>query len=344
MLNTATPIEKKSDELRSSQHVLQQAIGFAYQAALRAAVQLNLAEHLANSPKTARQLAQETGGSERTLHQILRLLASRQIFKSLSDSRFGLNSQAQFLLADHPFSLRQAVLMLTDQTFWMPLYQLHDTALKQPVFENLFGSTFFEYWEKNADLPDNFHNGMSSMSAIENHYIVRHYDFPKNAVVADIAGGFGSLLFEVLKQNPSTKGILFDREHVVKNHVLHELGDDLRWTLCPGSFFDKCPEADVFLLKYISHDWPDEKVVEILRTIRKAMKDTSRLLLVDCIIGEDDTPFFAKELDLLCIQFSPDAGGHTKAEFEALFAQAELKLNRIISTDSHVSIIELSIN
>ncbi len=142
MLNTATPIENKFDELRASQHVLQQAIGYAYQAALRAAVQLNLAEHLANSPKTAQQLAQETGGSERTLHQILRLLASRQIFESLSDSRFGLNSQAQFLLADHPFSLRQAVLMLTDKTFWMPLYQLRDTALKQPVFENLFGNTF----------------------------------------------------------------------------------------------------------------------------------------------------------------------------------------------------------
>ncbi|EMT6577582.1 methyltransferase [Providencia rettgeri] len=334
-------IDNKSCELSASQYVLQQAIGFSYQAALRAAVQLNLAEHLESGPKTAKQLAQEIGGRERTLNQILRLLASHRIFESVGNSRFALNLEARFLTANHPYSLRQAVLMLTDQTFWMPLYQLGELALKQPVFENLFGCNFFEYWEKNADLADNFHNGMSSMSALENHYVVKHYNFPENATVADIAGGFGSLLLEVLQQNPTVNGILFDREHVLENHVLHALNDSSRWTLYPGSFFEKCPDADIFLLKYISHDWPDEQVVEILTTIRRAMKETAKLLLVDCIVADDNTPDFGKELDLICIQLSSEGGEHTKAEFEALFSQAGLKLNQIISTGTHVKLIEV---
>lgn len=339
-MKTISTSANESNSLNAGLYVLQQTIGFAFQAALRAATKLNIAEYLADGPKTTQQLAQETGCREKTLRQILRLLASRQIFESLSDSRFAINPQAEFLREKHPFSLHQAILMLTDQTFWMPFYQLSDIALKTPVFENLFGCSFFEYWEKNTDLPDNFHNGMSSMSTIENHSAVKHYMFPENTTVADIAGGFGGLLLNVLRQNPTVQGILFDKEHVLKNHILHSLNDDPRWMLYPGSFFDKCPEADIYLLKYISHDWPDEKVVEILRTIRRAMKNSSKLLLIDCVISDDNKPYFGKELDLFCLHLSSEAGGHTKTEFEALFAQAGLKLNQIISTDSHIYIIE----
>ncbi|RXN73361.1 methyltransferase [Providencia rettgeri] len=340
-MKDSSTVTNKPDDLSAGVYVLQQTIGFMFQAALRAAAKLNLAEHLESGPKTSEQLAQELGCRERTIRQILRLLASHRIFISLGDSRFALNPEAEFLKADHPFSLRQAILMVTDQTFWMPSYQLSDIALKKPVFEDLFGGSFFEYWEKNANLPDNFHNGMSSFSAIENNSVVRHYDFNENIVVADIAGGFGGLLLEVLKNNPTVQGILFDREHVLENNILHLLEDDSRWETCPGSFFEKCPEADIFLLKYISHDWPDDKVVEILKTIRRAMKQSSKLLLIDCVIGDDDKPYFGKELDLLCINLSADGGGHTKAEFEALFAKSGLKLNRIIDTDTHVYIIEV---
>ncbi|CFQ09714.1 putative O-methyltransferase [Yersinia enterocolitica] len=104
---------------------------------------------------------------------------------------------------------------------------------------------------------------MSSLSAVENPGLLRSYHFPENATVADIAGGIGGLLLRVLQANPSLHDILFDQEPVLVKNCLGELGDDLRWRLQSGNFFVSCPVADIYLLKNIIHDWPDEKVVVI---------------------------------------------------------------------------------
>lgn len=330
---------EKSNDMHAAKHVLQQTLGFVYQAALRAAVKLKLADHLEKEPKTVEQLAAETDTEARVLKRILRVLASRKIFKCLDDSRFILTPEATFLRSDHPYSLRQAILWLTDKTFWLPSGEFAQSAHGKHMFEEIFGTTFFEYWEKN-DQPDGFDEGQASLSKIENEFILQSYHFPENASIADIAGGLGNLLLTVLQRNPTLNGILFDQEHVLAKNILHELNDDSRWTIQAGSFFEACPEADIYLLKYITHDWEDSKLIEIFKTIRRAMKQTSKLLILDCIIPLDNEPHFGKELDLICMSVFHDGGEHTETEFKDLFLRAELKINRVIPTDSHISIIE----
>lgn len=112
--------------------------------------------------------------------------------------------------------MRPAILWLTDKTFWLTSAEFTQSAYGKRVFEDLFGSTFFDYWEKNADQPEGFDEGQASLSKIENEFILKNYTFPENIIVADIAGGLGNLLLEVLARNPSLKGILFDRKHVLE--------------------------------------------------------------------------------------------------------------------------------
>lgn len=340
-MNILTFSAQKTVNLDAGLRLIELSSCFTYPLALRAAVELKLAECLKEGTKSIEQLSKETNADAKIICKILRLLATQHIFKSIDETHFALTPDAELLLADHPYSLRQAILMITDKTLVMPLCNLSGITRGERVFDNLFGNSFFGYWEEHANQTNNFHNGMSSMSRLENEYVVKSYDFPKNQVIADIAGGYGSLLLAVLKRNPTLTGILFDKEHVLKNNVLHLLGDDSRWSTYPGSFFEKCPEADIYLLKYISHDWPDEKVVEILKTIRRAMKKTSKLLLIDCIMTAEDKPYFGKNMDLLCTCLSSDGGEHTLLEFEYLFSQSELKLNQVISTNSYNYIIEV---
>ncbi|EKT64645.1 methyltransferase [Providencia burhodogranariea] len=338
-MNIKTIQFEKSNDMHTAQYMIQQALGFVYQAALRAAAELKIADHLEKEAKTVEQLATETKTEAKILKRILRVLASRKIFKCLDDSRFTLTPEASFLLSDHPYSLRQAILWLTDKTFWLPSAEFAQSAHGKHMFEEIFGTTYFEYWEKN-DQPDGFDEGQASLSKIENEFIIQHYDFPKNAIIADIAGGLGNLLLTVLQRNPTLNGILFDQEHVLAKNILHELNDDSRWTIQAGSFFEACPEADIYLLKYITHDWEDSKLIKIFKTIRRAMKPTSKLLILDCIIPLDNEPHFGKELDLICMSAFHDGGEHTEAEFKELFLRAGLKINQVISTNSHISIIE----
>jgi hypothetical protein len=77
--------------------------------------------------------------------------------------------------------------------------------------------------------------------------LVDCYYFPEGASVIDIAGGFGNLLLTVLRRNPSLHGILFDQEKVLAGNRLHLLEDDTRWGTVAGSFFEQCPQADIYL-------------------------------------------------------------------------------------------------
>lgn len=173
--------------------------------------------------------------------------------------------------------------MLTDPTFWQPAAKMDEILQGKPVFNDLFGKPFYDYWQHDDTMTDSniFHAGMASMSSVENEVIADSYSFPQNAIVADIAGGLGNLLLAVLRRNPTLTGILFDQKDVLARNRLYLLNDNRRWKAVEGDFFGACPVADIYLLKYILMDWPDEKAVQILQSCRNAMKENSRLLILN---------------------------------------------------------------
>ncbi|WP_145519896.1 methyltransferase [Yersinia mollaretii] len=323
-------------------YLLEQAMGFTFQASLRAAAILGIADHLTKGAKTAEELGQAVGADWRLLNRVLRMLASRHIFAESENGQFSLTPAAEFLRTDNNNSLRSAVLMLTDKTFWLPLGNLVENLRGESAFKQAFGMSFYEYWSQ-ENIPESdsdFHTGMSSMSSVENNFLVRSYDFPEHATVVDIAGGFGGLLLKVLQHNPTLHGILFDRPAVLARNRLGELGDDSRWETQSGNFFESCPSADIYLLKYITMDWPEEQASKILRSCRNAMRPNSKVLILEPVISREDTWQGGKEIDLLLLGSFDGGQARTEDELKVLLASADLKLNRIIDTGSYVSIIE----
>ena len=321
-------------------HLLDQTMGYTYQAALRAVAQLGVADYLADGPKSVTDLAQAVGAEPQKLQRLLRVTATRDIFREVEPGVFELTPAADYLRTDADHSLRSAVLMLTDETFWRPIGELIESARGNPPFRHLYGKSFFEYWSQAGVQAEDFHVGMSSMSEVENIFLVRSYEFPDGATVADIAGGFGGLLLRVLQTNPSLHGILYDQPHVLERNRLGELADNSRWELSSGDFFKSAPKADIYLLKYIMHDWPDEQASLILKNIRKAMNPGARILIMDPLIPEGNTPHSGKLMDLLCMGIYEGGRERTKKEFEQLLASADMRLNRTIDTGCYVSIIE----
>lgn len=327
-------------DLQPALHILEQSIGYLYQAALRAVVKLRIAEALQSGSKTAEELAKETGANPRELTRLLRLLATKDIFKLTPDNKFDLTPAAQYLSEKNTFSLRQAVLMFTDPSFWLPAGELHRSAFEPHLFNSMFGMSFYEYWDERITDSDNFHEGISSVSKLENAFVVESYSFPDNALVADIGGGCGRLLLEVMKANLTLKGILFDKAQVLEKHIFNQLDDPTRWSIQAGSFLEACPEADIYLLKYITHNWSDTVAIKILKTIRKSMSPNSKLLIIENIVTNDNHPHFSKNMDLVQMVLFDEGHERTETEFNSLLNQANLQLKQIISTQCHISIIE----
>jgi hypothetical protein len=343
MVNDSNCISEHAD---AAVYLLEQSMAFTYQGALRAAAVLGIADCLKEGAKNADELGKMVNVDGQKLYRVLRMLASKKIFEETEGGRFVLTPAAEFLRSDVPNSLRSAVMMLTDETFWLPLGNLVDSLRHESSFKNLYGLSFYEYWSKTSNQREegyDFHTGMSSMSAVENIFLTRSYTFPENATVVDIAGGMGGLLLNVLRSNPTLHGILFDRPEILARNRLGELGDDSRWKTQAGSFFESCPTADFYLLKYITMDWPDDQAKAILRCCRNAMHENSKLLIMEPVIPKGNSWHGGNELDLLLLASFDGGQTRTEDKLRSMLASVDLKLNRIIDTDCYVSIVEVVI-
>jgi hypothetical protein len=332
--------QQQNDIGAAVRQVLADSLGYLYPAAMRTAVTLGVADRLADGPKTVEQLAEEVDASADHLRRTLRFLATRGMFREEEDGRFGLTVSANLLRAGSPLPMASIVNLLTDEMYWLPAGKLDDTVRDgTTAFPDIFGAPLFDYLAEHPDRGEVFHTALDELSATEHGGIVDTYPFPETATVADIGGGKGGLLREVLTKNPGLSGVLFDHESVVAGHQLDVPELTGRWTVEAGSFFDAVPTADIYLLKRILHDWNDADCVRILRSCRKAMAEGGRVVVIDTVVPPGNDPHPAKLSDLaMMIVF--DGKERSEAELESLFAEADLKLARVIPTNGSVSVVE----
>jgi hypothetical protein len=149
-------------------------------------------------------------------------------------------------------------------------------------------------------------------------------------------------LAAILATHAAPHGILFDRPHVIKDApaLLDERDVSDRVTIEPGDFFQRVPAgADAYILSHIIHDWDDEQCLAILGHIRKAMKPTGCLLIVEMVLSAGDTPHPGKMLDMVMLA---QTGGEerSEAEYRLLLANAGFRLTRVVPTNSAASIVE----
>jgi len=107
-----------------------------------------------------------------------------------------------------------------------------------------------------------------------------------------------------------------------------------------GDFFDSVPtQAEVYLLCGVIHDWSDERALVILRNCRKAMGADGRVLIVETIVPEIDSPSISKILGLKMMVMTTGRE-RSKAECHALLDATDLTITRIIPTLAPQSIVE----
>ena len=99
------------------------------------------------------------------------------------------------------------------------------------------------------------------------------------------------------------------------------------------------PGGDLYLLKQILHDWPDDKCAVILRNVRRATPPHGRVAIVEVVLPEQCTPHPGWLHDLLMMTMT--AGRErTASEYEHLLAGAGFDVEEVIHTSSPLSVIQ----
>lgn len=313
------------------------------------AAELGIADHLADGPRDVTFLVAAVQAHEPSLARLLRALAAIGVLNESEDRRYSLTQLGATLRRNMPGSMRAwALLAFSDDqgTAWQAL--THAVRTGDHAFRHVFGT---DQWTRLAARPDAarlFDEGMQSLTQGVNGALITNYPFGDYKWIVDVGGGNGALLLPVLARHPAMRLTVFDLPHVADaaRSRMVEQGLTDRCEFMGGDAFAAVPAgADAYVLKGVIHDWNDKEAVAILRTCRAAMRDDSRLLLIERVLPEridpDDAPTRAKFIADINMFINPGGRERTDAEFRNLLAQAGLRLTRLIPMPCPQDVMEV---
>jgi hypothetical protein len=307
------------------------------------AADLGLADLLAAGPKSAADLAPPTGTNPRVLHRYMRTLASLGLFTLNEDDTFALTPLGEALRSDAPGSARATILTMASPWASQAFSELrYSLETGKTGMEKVFGMPIFDYLAQRPADAALFSESMVGIHGGEPPAVAAAYDFSDIGTIVDVGGATGNMLAHILSRHPQARGVLFDRPHVVRDApaLLRARGVDGRVSIVEGNFFESVPEGgDAYILSHIIHDWNEDQCLTILGHCKKAMKPGARLLIVEFVLPEGNTPHFGKLVDMVMLTL-PGGEERTAKEYDALLAKAGLRMTRVVPTASDVSVVE----
>ncbi len=321
-------------------HMMKFIMGKWISKPIHAAATLGIADILADGDRHIDALSEITGTHPGSLYRMMRALAGMGIFAETTDHVFSNTPLSECLMQGR---LKSASLMFHSQwhdNMWDNL--LYSIRTGESAFENVHGETAFDWLEKNPEAAKVFHEAGSFKAAFSHRAILDVYDFTGINTLIDVGGGFGGLMFEILKAYPSMNGIVAELPGVVRRltEIIKEKNLEDRMSAVECDFFSRIPAGgDAYLFSHILHDWPDQTCITILKNCREAMNGNSRLLIVEAVIPPGNTFSIAKLLDLEVLLMG---GGRerTGEEFESIVKESGFRLSRVIPTRENISLIE----
>ena len=309
--------------------------GSIYGAIVCATAELEIAEALADGPRSLEELAARCGADRDALSRLMGALAALGLVTQI-DGRYATTDGLGWLRADADGSLRSLAL-LGGQPAMQRAWQHCADAVRtgRPAFELANGRPLFEYLDEHDALRAMFQRSLSGPDAW-NQAIAEALDLSGRTLVVDVGAGDGRLLAALVGARPGVRGIAFDRPSVVAEAAARETS--VEWV--GGDFFESVPAGgDVYLLRWVLHDWTDEQAVAILARCRAAMREGGVVLLVERLLSGSPHDGGAALLDLTMLVLT---GGRerSEAQYAELLSRAGLRLSRVISTAAGMRILE----
>jgi ubiquinone/menaquinone biosynthesis C-methylase UbiE len=311
--------------------------------AIHVAATLELPELLRAAPRHVDDLAEATGSHAPSLYRLLRLLASEGIFTEAAERIFALTPLATLLLAGIPGSQRARAVRDGSEFTWRPWGELlYSVQTGAPAFDHVFSVPYFDYFRAHPEAATVFNAYMVELTLQSAEAVVAAYDFAAFRHVVDVGGGRGAQVIALLRSYPHLQATLFDTPEVVAEGraQLEAAGVADRCVAVEGDFFTDVPKgADAYILKYILHDWDDDRAREILRCCRRSLEPQARLLVVETLIPPGDEPSYGKYLDVTMLVFL-HGRERTEGEYRALLQASGFQLTRVVTTPTELSVLE----
>ena len=174
-------------------------------------------------------------------------------------------------------------------------------GLDGPIFSHFF---------RTEEAMREFQRGMHGFGLLSSPAVVSAFDLGRFRRLVDLGGGTGHLAQAARERYPQLQAAVFDLPAVARAFP---------GTIAGDFFTDPLPEADLYSLSRILHDWSEPNIRTLLSKIHAALSAGGGLLIAEKLLDEHYLAAHMQSLNMLVVT---EGRERTAAEYEALLRGA----------------------
>jgi acetylserotonin N-methyltransferase len=234
--------------------------------AMFAAVSLGVFDRLAEAPADAATLAAQIGANPDAFERLLDACAGLGLLDKKHRTYSCTPVAWTYLRRSSPHTMTGYILY-SNRLLYALWGNLEDAVREgTPRWAQTFHheGPIFAHFFKNEESKQEFLAGMHGFGLISSPRVVAIFDLSRFRRLVDLGGATGHLAKAACERYPAMRAAVLDLAPVidVARQYLSGSGVSERIELLPGDFFfcDPLPEADLFSLGRVLHDWSETRI------------------------------------------------------------------------------------
>jgi acetylserotonin N-methyltransferase len=290
-----------------------------------AAVKLGVFDALAR-PKTLAELAVELQVNADALERLLDACVNLQLLRR-DDSRYAnTTTSTAYLTSDSPRRLT-GYINYSNDVMWKLWTNLED-AVREGThrWKQAYGweGPIFAHFFKTEAAKREFLMGMHGFGVISSPHVVGAFDLSRFKRLVDLGGATGHLAIAACQRYPHLEAIVYDLPDAVPlaQEIVGQSKEASRIQIQAGDFFvDPLPDADLFAVGRILHDWSEPKILKLLRRIIEQLPPNGGLLIAEKLLLDDKSGPRWAQMQSLNMLTCTEGKERTLGEYEQLLKQ-----------------------
>ncbi len=308
------------------------------------AVSLGVFDELESRPATVATLANQLRVNCDALERLLDACIGLQLLIRQGDVYVNTPTASTYLAAGSPARMTGYV-KYSDDVLWKMWGNLQD-AIREGTnrWQQTFGwdGPIFSNFFRTPEAMREFVMGMHGQGLVSSPQVVAAFDLSRFQRLVDLGGGTGHLAIAACVRYPELQAVVFDQAQTLDlaREILAESTVADRIQVVAGDFFvDDLPEADLYALGRIIHDWSEAKILALLRRVFERLPQDGALLIAEKLLNEPKNgPPWAQMQNLGMLLYT-EGKERTLGEYKTLLEQVGFSSVRGIVTPSPLDVV-----
>jgi len=315
-------------DLPDSAPVIELIEAFRRSKAMFAAVSLGIFDILERKPADATTLASELHVKADPLERLLDACVGLNLLRKRGASYENEPVASTYLRRDSERTLAGYILYSNDVLFRLWAHIEDAIGEGTPRWKQAFGidGGIFDHFFRTEEAKETFVQGMHGLGLLTSPKVVEAFDLARFRRMADLGGATGHLAIAACQRYPDLRAVVFDLPQVIgaaRAYASRSPVASQRVEVMAGDFFaDELPDADLFALGRILHDWPEEKIRALLTKIYSRLPAGGGVLLAEKLLREDKSGPISAHLQSLNMLMCTQGKERTLSEYRRLFEDA----------------------